>query len=448
MKSYRPWLLLVALSVLACGGLSIWMVRKIERNGLRHLQESLTTAGWALASRGNAPQAELQELAEQASRAGGARVRILDGKGDVIADSTGDPDPQTQLRFRPEVEQAMGGHPAAWTRFADETDRSLALFVAVPATGGGVIYLSHTTDDILQELGVARRQVVDFLFGLTVALFLASFYLSGNLRRTLRRLQRLTAEPTELIPVEGTDEVAHIGESFNRLVTSLQAKVSELEEERAKTRQFVEDIAHELKTPITVLCGSLEALAACEGEARDRLLGNLSQEGQRLSRLVARLLDLQKLDYYELRTEAFDLVSLLEIVVEKAELEAQRKQIRLSLEGAEEATVTADPAKVRQVVENLLDNAIRCSPSGSDVEIEVEQKAGEVEVRLLDRGPGIPPEDRERIFQRHCRASPEESPLGNMGLGLSIAWEVMRMHGRSLTVDGRPGGGSVFRFSL
>jgi len=448
MKSYRPWLLLVALSVLASAGLSIWMVRKIERNGLRNLQESMTTAGWALASRGEAPAAELQILAEQAAQAGGSRVRVLDAKGDVLADSSKSKDPQAQLRFRPEVEQALGGHPAAWTRFSDETDRSLALFVAVPATGGGVIYLSHTTDDILQELGVARRQVVDFLFGLTVVLFLASFYLSGHLRSTLRRLQRLTASPTELIPVEGTDEVARVGESFNRLVTSLQAKVSELEEERAKTRQFVEDIAHELKTPITVLCGSLEVLAACPDEQRERLLGNLGQEGERLSRLVARLLDLQKLDYYELRPEVFDLVSLAETVLEKAELEARRKGIRLTLEGPEEAPVTADAAKIRMVIENLLDNAIRCSPQGSDVEVEIEVKEGETEVRLLDRGPGIPPEDRERIFQRHCRASPEESPLGNMGLGLSIAWEVMKKHGRTLTVDARPGGGSVFRFSL
>ncbi len=448
MKSYRPWLLLVALSVLAFGVLSIWMVRQIERNGLRNLQDSLTTAGWALASRGQAPPAELQKLAEQAAQAGGSRVRILDAKGAVIADSSGLKDPQGQLRFRPEVEQARGGHQAAWTRFSDETDRSLALFVAVPVAGGGVVYLSHTTDDILQELGVARRQIVDWILGLTVGLFFASFYLSGHLRSTLRRLQRLTAEPTELIPVEGTDEVAHIGETFNRLVSSLQAKVSELEEERAKTRQFVEDIAHELKTPITVLCGSLEVLATCEGEARERLLGNLGQEGQRLSRLVARLLDLQKLDYYELQREPFDLVSLLETVVEKAEFEAGRKQIRLSLQGPDEAVVNADPAKIRQVVENLLDNAIRCSPAGSDVEFEVEQREAEVEVRLLDRGPGIPPEDRERIFQRHIRASAEESPLGNMGLGLSIAWEAMKKHGRTLTVDGRPGGGSIFRFCL
>lgn len=447
MKSYRPWLLLVALSVLASAGLSLWMVRKIERNGLRNLQDSMTTAGWALASRGEAPAAELQQLAEQAAQASGSRVRILDARGEVVADSTGDKEPQSQVRFRPEVEQAMGGQPAAWTRFSDETDRSLALFVAVPAAGGGVIYLSHTTDDILQELGVARRQVVDFLFGLTVALFLASFYLSGHLRSTLRRLQRLTASPTELIPVEGSDEVAHIGESFNRLVTSLQAKVSELEEERAKTRQFVEDIAHELKTPITVLCGSLETLASCPDE-QPRLLGNLGEEVQRLSRLVARLLDLQKLDYYELRPEPFDLVSLVETVVEKAELEAKRKSIRLTLEAPDEATVTADAAKTRMVVENLLDNAIRCSPQGSDVEIEIEAREGDFEVRLLDRGPGIPPEDRERIFQRHCRASPEESPLGNMGLGLSIAWEVMKKHGRTLTVDGRPGGGSIFRFTL
>ena len=82
------------------------------------------------------------------------------------------------------------------------------------------------------------------------------------------------------------------------------------------------------------------------------------------------------------------------------------------------------------------------------MEVTVERTHESVTVSLLDRGPGIPAGDRERIFQRHCRASPEESPLGNMGLGLSIAWEAMKKHGRELSVEARAGGGSVFRFSL
>ena len=462
----RPWLLLLLLVAIAAGAFFLFLLRRVEREDLRQLQDDLANTARSVAERVAEPLSnesnldQVRKLAQTTRDATRSRVRVLSSRLQVVADSFGDTKAQDYLRARPEIEQALQGDSAAYTRFSDETERSLALFVAEPVRFKGrivgLVYVSRSTDSILYKLGVLRRYSRDWLMIFTGLTFVGALYLSGNLRFTLSRLRLLTSDldqkPVQ-VTVPGHDEVARIGENFNRLVSSLQQKIRELEEERDKTRRFVEDIAHELKTPITGLTGSVEVLEGQDWQdetALRRLLGNVKKETDRLAQLASRLLDLQKLDYYRLQPERFELVSLLETVIDTFTAEAAKKGMEIHLQAPEEVLVRADPAKILQVAGNLLDNAIRCSPSDAALDLRVSLDDASVSVVVADRGPGISEQDRERIFQRHQRGPAEraESPMGSLGLGLSIAWEIMRKHDQEIGARPRQGGGSEFFFKL
>ncbi len=452
-----PWLL-VALTLIASSGLLLLLLRKTERDALAQLQDEMLSSAQAVAELASAPLAEgradaiWRELVAT-QNATGSRVRLLDKNHNLVADSLEIPfDRQASVRFRPEIEQAYQGRWAAYTRLSDETERALALYMAVPVYHAdeivGVAYLSHSTDGILQRLGALRASARDGLMAVTFLVFLVAAYLSGTLRRSVKNLRNLAlrvADEPEEIEVEGGGEIATIGEGINRLVQSLKEKVAQLEDEKAKTRSFMEDVAHELKTPVTGLCGSVDALmSGADGEARERLLRNLERESARLSSLISRLIELQKLDYYELKLERFELVSLLETACDNYEQEARKKQIDLALVGPEELEVTGDADKLQHVIENLLDNAIRVSPVGSRLELAVEDCEEGVRVALRDEGPGLAQGD---LFERHRRTG-SNSRLGNLGLGLAIASEVIRRHGHELGARGREGGGTEFFFTL
>ncbi|MEW6282480.1 MAG: histidine kinase dimerization/phospho-acceptor domain-containing protein, partial [Candidatus Eremiobacterota bacterium] len=335
MRRFGPWLLL-ALTLVAMAALVLSLLRRMESDALEQLELEMVATARAMADMVAEPLASgqldpVRRLLRTTQNATGSRIRLLNADGALVADSLGVPaERQESVPFRPEVEEALKGRYAAYTRLSDETDRSLALFAALPVYHGerqvGVVYVSHSTDRILQQLGAARRTVRYSLTGLTFALFCAALYLSRELRRSLGRLGRLAqgvaADPQE-VPVEGSGEVALIGEGINRLVASLREQVALLEDEKRKTRAFLEEVAHELKTPITGLCGSVEALSlGPDPDTRDRLLRNIDRESRRLAELTSRLLELQRLEYDRFHPEPFDLTSLLETVVDSYEHEA------------------------------------------------------------------------------------------------------------------------------
>lgn len=362
------------------------------------------------------------------------------------------PESQAQLRFRPEIQAAFSNDYGAYTRFSDETDQSLALFLALPLESEGEligsIYVSHTTDEILQQLGVIRRSTTRLLIVLAGISFLGILLLTGRLQSSLKRLRNLTSNvgkfDGEDIEVEGNDQVAEIGQNFNRLIASLRQKVAELEEEKTKTKHFVEDVAHELKTPLTGLAGSVEALMSEDMEEADRarLLGNVEKETARLAELTSRLLELQKLEHSELRVESFDLVSVAETVVDSYQASARKRGLSLAIEGTDTLTAQGDMKKIQRVLENLVDNALRCSPKGESVVIRLSAAEERALLQVEDKGPG-PPDPG--LFDRNVQGA--KFP-GSMGLGLSIAVEILRLHESELKVEPGAEAGSVFSFEL
>ncbi|MGE0492334.1 MAG: sensor histidine kinase [Vulcanimicrobiota bacterium] len=447
------WLLLASLGLIALFALASALMRGYERTELNRLESSMAATARIVAPQVEPslsrptppPRPDLQRALRETGNVTGSRTRVLDRNRSVWIDSLEQP-PQQGLRFRPEIDQAFAGHYSAYTRFADENELSLALFIAWPVFSGdqvvGVVYISHTTDEILQHLGKLRRRAQQLLAGLTVVVFLAALGLSGSLSRTLGRLRGVVSPG---VAEEGLDDVTRIERSFQQLVDNLETKVAELELERTRTRQFIEDVAHELKTPVTGLCGSVETLMAAElePETQQKLLGNLEREAQRLSTLTSRLLERQKLDYYEMQPVDFELVSLLETVLDSFAVAAEKREVKLVFQGPDQARARGDADKLRRVVENLVENAVRCSPRGSQVTIGLEGQAAGWRVSVDDEGPGVPEALREKIFERH-RQGKEQA--GSLGLGLSIAAEIVSRHGHTLLVEPRTRVGSRFAF--
>lgn len=433
MKRQALWMLPI-LIVLAVGALLVSAVAWLERRELDQLETSMLLTGRALAqfssdrlSTNRLP--DLRSLARATQRATNSRVRILDSERRVIVDSLNvDPTKQEGLAFRPEIRSAFQGKYAGFTRLSDENPLSLALYMAVPIQFQGetigVAYISHSTDQILHQLGEVRRFLQQLLVVFTLLAFGLSLYLSGRLQQTRRGLRGLAGKVAE------TEDVESIGRGIDKLVLSLQHQVAELEEEKLKTRFFLEDVAHELKTPITGLSGSVEALLAeKDEERRKRLLGTLERETNRLRDLISRLLEVQNLNYYQLKPVHFDVASVFEVAFDTYEHEAAKKNIRLQLDGAEDVIAWGDADKVLTLVANLLDNAIRCAPQDSCVSGVVQKIENGVRISVEDEGPGF---DHSLLARRQREGRP--AGLGSSGLGLAIASQIARLHGSELQV--------------
>jgi two-component system sensor histidine kinase SenX3 len=221
----------------------------------------------------------------------------------------------------------------------------------------------------------------------------------------------------------------------------------------AVRRDFVDNVGHEIKTPV----GALTILTEAALEAQDdpdavrRFLGRLQHEARRLSRLVQELLDLSRLQGGEplpvLADVPVDLA--VEEAVDRVRPVADAKQIALVVGGDAGAVVAGDEAQLVTALANLLDNAVAYSPDGTRVAVGVRRREDAVEVSVSDEGIGIAADDVERIFERFYRVDPARSrETGGTGLGLAIVKHVVGNHGGEISVWSRPGEGSTFTLRL
>lgn len=222
-----------------------------------------------------------------------------------------------------------------------------------------------------------------------------------------------------------------------------------------RQRAFVADASHELRTPLTLVRGNAEMLAMSptaqlSDEDREYLDG-VVREVEHIERLVSDLGTLARMDegQLKLQIEPLDAADLVREAGRDAQLLAgqRRLEIRASSEG--HLPVAGDPARLRQLLAALLDNAVRYTPEGGRIEIEGRRVDGRVELRVSDTGPGIAPEHLPRVFERFYRVDPSRSRArGGTGLGLAIARGIAEAHGGSLTAESEQGRGTTFIVSL
>lgn len=241
--------------------------------------------------------------------------------------------------------------------------------------------------------------------------------------------------------MRGRDEVAALAQSFNQLLEELSRK----EEEE---KRLLADIAHDLRTPLTVLRGDLEALEDGLLPCTPEHLRRLQEEVHLLSRLVEdlRLLTLAENRALPLKPQALDPVALVRGVLETHTPRATAKGVELALEGSA-PPLLADPEALRRVLHNLLDNAFRHTPEGGRVEVRLREEGPWVRIAVRDTGPGLQPGEEERVFQRFYRGDPART-RGGSGLGLSIARSLVEAMGGRIRAENHPEGGALFTLWL
>jgi signal transduction histidine kinase len=226
--------------------------------------------------------------------------------------------------------------------------------------------------------------------------------------------------------------------------------ISRLEDAIQTSKQFVADASHELRTPLTVLRAELESLAQdpqLRAQTRESL-GSMLEEVDRLTEIVESLLVLSKLDAGEVSSERvrFDLGELVTSTAEQMSLLAEDKNITVVCEAAPQVMVEGDRARMKQVVVNLLDNAIKYTPNGGRVMLRIAREEREAILDVADNGVGIPADALPHMFKRFFRVDDSRSRhQGGAGLGLSIVKSICGAYGAAVEVRSTPGEGSRFR---
>ncbi|MCI0389773.1 MAG: ATP-binding protein [Acidobacteria bacterium] len=315
----------------------------------------------------------------------------------------------------------------------------------------------------LIEVGEAYEQVESVLHGLLIALALGlpltvAVAIGGGymlMRRALKPVDEITHSAEQITSryLSLRLPVADTGDEIERLSIALNRMIARLDESFQYIRRFTADASHELRTPLTVLRGELEAIAqhwSLDTERRDTV-GSLLEEIERLSRIVDSLLAISRLDAGEAQIEHvnFDLAELAATTTEQMRLLADDKNISLVCEIKGVVDVVGDRARLKQVVVNLLDNAIKYTHEGGEARVSVRNENAHALLEVRDTGIGIPVDALPHLFERFYRVDKARSrQMGGAGLGLAIVKSIVAAHGGQITVESDEGRGSRFRVEL
>jgi len=303
---------------------------------------------------------------------------------------------------------------------------------------------------------VLRGLLLTFALGLPliVALAIGGGYLL--MRRALHPVDEIRQKAAQITSRNLGERlpVVHTGDELERLAVDLNRMIERLETSFHQVNRFSADASHELRTPLTVLQGELESMARSSSnlpiEIRDTI-GSALEETQRLAKIVENLLAISRLEAGEARKqlERLDFAELARSTADQMRLLAEEKNIHLDCNGAEHVEVDADPARLKQVVVNLLDNAIKYTPERGKVSISVVKQDSRAVLEVEDNGIGISADDLPHVFERFYRADKARSrQMGGTGLGLSIVRSICLAHGGRVTVNSTEGRGSLFRVEL
>jgi two-component system OmpR family sensor kinase len=374
-----------------------------------------------------------------------------------------EPEPELPgLTYEEAAERA--GQPFAAS--GEDGTRWRAVAVPLPDLGGSVMVASNLED---VETTIGRLQVIEVSVGLLVLVLLGVLgYLV--VRSSLRPLTHVEATAAAIaggdysrrVPeLDPRTEVGRLARAFNAMLGQIEsafrsqaASESAARASEERMRRFVADASHELRTPLTSIRGFAELYrqgAVTEPVAVARNMSRVEGEARRMGMLVDDMLLLARLDQQRpLESTPVDLLTLAADAVHDGRAVAPDRCVELRILPGETAPVVrGDEARLRQVVSNLVSNALTHTPAGTAVTVSVGADDGSAVLEVADAGPGIPPEDQQRIFERFYRADESRTRAqGGSGLGLSIVAALVGAHGGSVNVSSRPGAGATFRVVL
>lgn len=304
-------------------------------------------------------------------------------------------------------------------------------------------------DEAIAQVGMAM------LFAAPLGVFLAVAAARWLAARAVQRVDAVIATATRMTTENLRERlpVSPAGDELDALAVALNGLFERLQDGVALQRQFAADASHELRSPLAVLSSTLEVARRRprENEAWERLTDRALAEVQHMTRLVEALLQLTRAGTMP-RSEAVEVTELLHAVVDRCAASASQAKIRLVVAATADGSFRIDRELVEVALGNVVANAIAHSPADGEVRVEAIVGSDAVEISVSDQGSGVPPHERERIFQPfvrgHVASADRRGPRVGLGLGLAIARRVVEGHGGQIFVEDRPGPGAVFTIRL
>lgn len=379
-------------------------------------------------------------------------AKIYDAHGQLLFDSA--------LARKIEMPKNIGGQGYLVSTniplnqfYAEEDDQPAGFWnrvFMVPV--GEVIYQVHVArpvENLVGESIESAMMIGSALLASTLILIGVSYVVAGRILSPIREINRLTAEITaktleKRIPLSGNlDEI-------DELITSLNAMFNRLQFSFRRQKEFIANASHELKTPITLLRLSMEETLQDEHlpvPIQEKLLAQ-ERALARINQLVKSLLDLSRLELSEsLTQEHFSLSRVCSSVAEEFEVLLQEREVRLNCSFAGEQLFWGDEEKIRRMLINLVDNAVRYNHRGGEIQCRLDREStGETILTVANTGPSIDEADQTRIFEQFYRCEKSRSSThGGAGLGLTIVKRIVELHGGRIAVASRPDGWNIFR---
>jgi signal transduction histidine kinase len=308
-----------------------------------------------------------------------------------------------------------------------------------------------------------RGTMILVAIGLIGALLAALILFTGLINSMRAPLGRLVEGARRLaggdlktrVEVGGPVEIAALGNAFNEMANSLERDARERDRVEQMKDDFVLTVSHELRTPVTVVKGFAEMLTAQRKGLSSRqyeAVEVIAESASQLQKMINDLLDLARSDAGKLRIEPkpTSVDSLAQRVARQMRPHFEERDQRFTISVEKDLPeVEADADRIGQVLANLLTNANKYAPEGSEVQLAATRVGDEVEFAVSDNGPGLGDEELDHVFDRFWRAeSGETQSVGGSGLGLAIAKSLVELHGGAITANSTPGEGATFRFVL
>lgn len=385
----------------------------------------------------------------------GTRIRgiVVDNSYMVLYDTSRGSEMSGKVFIRDVLKKSLDGEQAVMISDIETENKMMSVSVPVEINGEivGGVYLASSVDNIDNTISSAKTSLIVFSVLIAVLIGMLSMGISYIITAPMEEFKEAAERISKgdfkaRVKVGGQKEIAQMGETMNYMAQELEL----LEDKR---RKFVSDVSHELKTPMTgikLICDTCENMD--DPAMQKEFIGDISTEVERLSRLVEKLLILSRLDDGKVKNEPVDIRSMLSKIIRNLKPIAEKHKVGIYAEYRFDTypNIMGDYDKLYEAFYNIADNAIKYSSADGYLHIGLDCDTERLVITFEDSGPGIPEEERERIFERFYRLDDSRARnTGGTGLGLAIAKEAVTMHGGTIDVSvPKTGVGSIFTVML